>query len=209
MEEAEGAFASVVMRAQMEEFTSSLERTQQSAAAVGRNIDRWTAVPTSAYVRVDGPFPRAGCGCFECQRAHNGANHVARALLRDHLTDEQERQLAERERFLVTSQGGRTYSIGGSEVVAVDGPMERTRFCIQLYDYPEGDADLARKLLLETDELEFLREAVGGRAPERLAIADDLEAKGLAAPDALAAFRARFAPAVNPGVVYNLVVDFH
>lgn len=229
MDEAEGAFPATVRL--MRQFNSSLERAQQSFEAVEERLAalRADAAPEVApndevwiqgvparlretvggmEVRIETAAEDEGeCQCPTCCADRGTPGRVARALLREHLT---ERQLAEYEedgRFNVVSQGGRTYNVGNGGVRALDGPLAGARFCIQLFNYPSGDADLARKLLLEFDELEFLSVAVGGPFDLKLEVAEDLVARGLASPEALTEFREAWGPSQGEYAAGGFVIE--
>lgn len=208
MDEAEGALrmrdAMARITRAIGDFTAALRRTQQSMEATQERVDALRAqheherdlAPRAAlYIRdqIDAHERAAGRALEVAEvgvdlrgdyvrynsAADERAHAAARALLEEHLTPEQRTQLAQDGGFVVVSQGGRTYQLGFDHVVALDGPLRGTYFCIQLYYYPIGDAVLARKLLLETDEWAFLTTAGGGAWSARLEIADDLAAKGL------------------------------
>lgn len=137
------------------------------------------------YLPEQAPFPEAPTyTCIDCQLGEDGRrrrDEAAEELLREHLTDKQRELRARGLAIEVVSRGGRRYKINDANVHACDGPLAGTDFCIQLDSaYPAGDAVLARKLLLETDELRFLATAVGGNTCGRSAIIEDLAAKGMA-----------------------------
>lgn len=88
---------------------------------------------------------------------------VARAeeLLREHLNEEQRSSYDMFREFLCKAQSGKTYRIrkGTSNNVFLlnDEGAEIMRFCIHPQGVPDGDAMLAQKLMLETDEKSFTR----------------------------------------------------
>jgi hypothetical protein len=93
----------------------------------------------------------------------------AQILLREHLTDEQKAELAEKKYFslgVIDSKSGerRTYRIhqgrAGNVEQVDDNGRRLKRFCIHPnISCPDEDTMLAQKLWLETQEAEFLRVA--------------------------------------------------
>lgn len=116
------------------------------------------------------------CNCRSCQaeRAQGpwlmtdrrgsvdpGARARAMVLLRRHLHQSQRDSLKKRGFFAVRSQYGDVYHLyEDSRTVCVRGINKGVSLCIQLPGYPPGDALLARMLLLQHDEVEFLRTGV-------------------------------------------------
>lgn len=124
--------------------------------------DRQIAEITDKQIAVVGY-----CNCQSCQEARGysaRAELKAAALLRRFLTSKQLKNYVRHGQFEVTSEGGRKYMLGASNVRALDGPLEGASLCITLYDFPRPDLVLARKLLLETDERRFLETARGDNA---------------------------------------------
>lgn len=118
------------------------------------------------------------CDCPDCRRQRTEGIEEARAaqtrreqaskvLLREFLDEEQRAEYGRSQHFDVISEGGRRYRVGGGWVYAQDGPLAGEQFCIQMYGFPSGDADLGRKLMLETDEVKFLTTAVGAHNHKR------------------------------------------
>ena len=86
------------------------------------------------------------------------ANERAEALLLEHLTEEQAEHWKDKRKFVVMLPNGNSYTIDGERdiVIRADG----TKWCLQPEEYmPMADVCLARKLLLEADEAEFLERA--------------------------------------------------
>jgi len=104
------------------------------------------------------------------------AHHRALGLLEEFLTPQQHRSFEEAGYFEVTSEGGRHYRLDVDNMVyPLDGPMKGQSLCIQMYDYPLGDALLGRKLLLETDESMFIQIAYGGDHETRWRVLNEIE----------------------------------
>jgi hypothetical protein len=91
------------------------------------------------------------------------ARKRARKLLWANLAPDQRRELRRKGRFHVTGSKGNVYRIASSVPfnVRLAGEAKRSRifFCLEAEDpdLPMEDIMLAQKLLLETDEGEFLR----------------------------------------------------
>ena len=85
----------------------------------------------------------------------------AKALLLEHLSDEQRAEYEEHQYFHVLSEGGRLYRIkhgsaGNVYRIGTDGSVEH-KFCIHARDsVPHEDNMLAQMLLLRLDEEQFL-----------------------------------------------------
>lgn len=101
------------------------------------------------------------------QREQNEANEKAKALLLEHLTDEQQTQYAAQHQFDVTSSADRTFRIGDNGVVnLIEDGVATTSYCIHIdsrFRAPAHDNMLALMLLLQHDEAEFLRIAHASR----------------------------------------------
>jgi hypothetical protein len=100
---------------------------------------------------------------FERQRAIMAEQRIAetraKRLLVENISPAQRKSLKDHGHFDVLV-GGKTYRIkwgSHGNVYLVQGGREVRSFCIQPPDVPAGDAMLAQKLLLETDEASFLR----------------------------------------------------
>lgn len=87
----------------------------------------------------------------------------AKALLKAHLDDDQRATFRERQSFVVRAESGKRYEVGyGSvgNIHEIDEAGKRIhKYCIHPSGVPTEDTMLAQKLLLETDEREFLRVA--------------------------------------------------
>lgn len=89
------------------------------------------------------------------------ASRVARELLLELLTPEQQRTFIETHHFDVRSQRGRTYRLymgSNTALLGADGLPDIT-YCIHTSGVPREDELLGFKLLLEANEEEFLRVA--------------------------------------------------
>ncbi len=87
------------------------------------------------------------------------ADRKAKQLLIENISKEQRRTLRDKGYFDVQVKG-KTYRIrwgSHGNVYLVHGDREVVSYCIQPPDVPPGDAMLAQKLLLETDEASFLK----------------------------------------------------
>jgi len=114
---------------------------------------------------IEAPFRQPPCDCATC-RARRGEeeskNKRADELLRGFLTEEQAGTW-ERGWFDVVAASGKRFRLTPSGVFEMgDSGRVLCSYCIQMYGYPKGDVVLGRKLLLETNEDEFLRIAVRG-----------------------------------------------
>jgi hypothetical protein len=95
------------------------------------------------------------------QRLDDLAAQRAKALLLEHLTEEQRREYEEQQYFHVLGQGGRMYRIkhgsaGNVYRIGLDGNVE-AKFCIHAVDsVPHEDNMLSQMLLLMYDEERFL-----------------------------------------------------
>jgi hypothetical protein len=108
------------------------------------------------YLRADA---RRGRGRFGIEAAEARADELLAELLEPAQLDE----YREHGRFTVVAPSGRTYrllrGLGVAEVNGEDGRVLR-RFCIHPPRWhPAGDVLVCQKLLLETDEAEFLATA--------------------------------------------------
>lgn len=94
--------------------------------------------------------------------AEAAAEERAKQLLTAHLTEDQVRSLNEQSAIVVRAESGRQYRLrkgwaGNVDGLADDGKVE-CRYCIHPNAHvPEYDNLLAQKLMLETNEAEFLR----------------------------------------------------
>ena len=94
----------------------------------------------------------------EAIRCQEEATARAEALLRDHLTVEQAEQLIRSRYFEVLTDSGRRYRVYRDRVHLVERDRATRSYCIHPNEYvPEADAMLAKKLLLDAAEPEFLR----------------------------------------------------
>jgi hypothetical protein len=99
----------------------------------------------------------------ETRRWHDRKAAVFRAhrLLLQCLTREQRTQLKDTSAFTVTTSAGNVYSIRRgrtANVVQLDNDQPVWRYCVHPPELvPDYDTMLAQKLLLETDEAEFVR----------------------------------------------------
>lgn len=95
------------------------------------------------------------------------ATAKAEELLVSCLDQEQQAELAESDQFHVTSSAGRRFCIhrGRAGNVSFGAGRERVTYCIHDNEgLPAADTMLAQKLLLETDEAQFLQIANATRA---------------------------------------------
>lgn len=101
----------------------------------------------------------------EQRRKTEEAAQRAEALLREHLTDEQERTLDRNGRFRVRGSKGGVFDICRGNVIEYDDQDRRkASVCIHARGLvPEPDNMLAKKFLLETDEEAFRR--IGNFSP--------------------------------------------
>ncbi len=89
----------------------------------------------------------------------------ARELLREHLNEAQREQYERAGSFMVVAQSGRRYRIRTATTSNVRDETEGADYCMQFRSDPQclsiplEDLMLAQKLLLECDELQFLRVA--------------------------------------------------
>lgn len=102
----------------------------------------------------------ARLAAIEAERQRIAAER-ADELLREHLDHQQRDELEKAKRFHVVSQKGKRFRIDrgshGNVFELDDKERPSRRFCIQPPGVPHGDAMLAQKLLLETDEDAFRR----------------------------------------------------
>lgn len=113
------------------------------------------------------------------------ADARAEALLRAHLTSEQQRDLAAKDWFLIDSKSGKTYRINRGRSANIDVIDETGKtvksLCVHPRDLvPDADTMLAQVLMLRYEEEELLRKANvhsvnhgfrRGPVPEQLVIA--------------------------------------
>jgi hypothetical protein len=96
----------------------------------------------------------------ETQRKRQEAQERAEALLREHLTPEQEESLNRNNRFRVRGSKGGVFDICRGNVIEYDPASDRRKASVCIHArsvVPEPDNMLAKKFLLETDEDEFRR----------------------------------------------------
>jgi hypothetical protein len=137
-----------------------------------------SVLPTTTYATTGGTFVDVGIGptmaVYRTQPERMArwarAREVADILLVEHLDDEQRESWETRREFSVAAPSGCRYLITGNgvqgNVYSADAPDGRSwRFCIHPdLGFPLEDALLTQKLLIETDEDEFLRVANASRA---------------------------------------------
>lgn len=93
----------------------------------------------------------------------------AKALLMEHLSEKQKKQLIERGEFVVKSKSGKHYAITkgrAGNVFSLDEHRKRVnRYCIHPTDYvPDYDTMLSQMIWLKWNEEEFLKVANVSRA---------------------------------------------
>jgi hypothetical protein len=114
--------------------------------------------------------PFAEIGLFEDHRAHERS---LRLLLRC-LTPAQRAEFARSNAFKVRGESGQQYRItyattSNVEVIAHSGAISRRLCALPMGNLPIPAVMLAQKLMLETQESEFLRIAAGGPGTTRAA----------------------------------------
>ncbi len=129
---------------------------------------------TNAWVTAPPPTDEEIAAAAEAQRLRvearlqreaelAAAKERAEALLLSCLDEEQRRELRAHDRFHVTAPSGRRYCIKrgrAGNVSARDSANRVVRYCIHDYvGLPDADTMLGQKLMLETDEQEFLATA--------------------------------------------------
>jgi hypothetical protein len=110
--------------------------------------------------RALAPRPRSRWDGFEDPRGHQRATE----LLIRHLTPAQRAEFKRTRSFVVHAKSGRQYritygTIANIDVLARNGRVEH-RLCAGPRGVPTPDVLLAQKLMLETQESEFLRIAI-------------------------------------------------
>lgn len=143
------------------------------------------------------PDHEAGCDCLGCRANRGEPDRGKRAeeLLLAHLDEEQRASFNSSGQFEVVGPSKtryRLYTLPPGPVYVLDGAFKGSNLCIQLdHHYHPYDAALARKLLIETAEREFLTTAFGLRradsgspvlfsdAPRVLFDGEEIPAEGL------------------------------
>ncbi len=124
--------------------------TNSTVSSTGGIAFRVVVFPTTRFEEAGPPY----------HEVRDVAIRKAEALLREHLDPEQQDQLNRNNQFRLIARSGRCYEIsrGHAGNIFAFGGAQTMKYCIHTREsMPDADHMLAQKLLLESNEEEFLR----------------------------------------------------